>query len=135
MRLKEDEILVIEGIHCLNDKLTEKIPHNQKYKVYISALTVLNMDRYSKVSSTDVRLIRRIVRDYQFRGYLAKHTLDNWHMVTRGEVENIYPFQEDANVIFNTALIYELGVLKGIAKPILEEITKEEPEYAEAKDC
>ena len=133
LKLKDDEVLVIEGIHCLNDRLTSSISKDQKFKIYISALTVLNIDRYTKMSSTDTRLIRRLVRDYQFRGYLAKHTLDNWHMVTRGEVENIYPFQEDANVIFNTALIYELGVLKGIAKPILEEITKEEPEYAEAK--
>lgn len=133
LQLKEDEVLVIEGIHCLNDKLTSSIPQEQKFKVYISALTVLNMDRYTKVSSSDTRLIRRIVRDYQFRGYSAKHTLDNWYSVTKGEVENIFPFQESANSIFNTSLIYELGVLKGIATPILQEITKEELEYAEAQ--
>ncbi|MCI8444190.1 MAG: nucleoside kinase [Clostridia bacterium] len=133
LKLKEDEVLVIEGIHCLNDKLTSSIPQEGKFKIYISALTVLNMDRYTKVSSSDTRLIRRIVRDYQFRGYTAKHTLETWHSVTRGEVENIFPFQEGANAIFNTSLIYELGVLKGIAKPILEEIPKEEPEYAEAQ--
>ena len=133
LKLKEDEVLVIEGIHCLNDKLTSSIPQEEKFKIYISALTVLNMDRYTKVSSSDTRLIRRIVRDYQFRGYTAKHTLETWHSVTRGEVENIFPFQEGANAIFNTSLIYELGVLKGIAKPILEEIPKEEPEYAEAQ--
>ena len=91
------------------------------------------MDRYSKVSSTDIRLIRRIVRDYQFRGYSAKHTLQNWHKVTKGEVENIYPYQEEANAIFNTSLIYELGVLKNIAMPLLEEITPEDSEYAEAR--
>ena len=133
LKLADDEILVIEGIHCLNDRLTSSIPQDEKFKVYISALTVLNMDRYTKVSSTDTRLIRRIVRDYQFRGYSAKHTLDTWHLVTKGEVENIFPFQEDANAIFNTSLIYELGVLKGIAKPILQEITHDEPEYAEAQ--
>ena len=133
LKLSDDEILVIEGIHCLNDRLTSSIPQDEKFKVYISALTVLNMDRYTKVSSTDTRLIRRIVRDYQFRGYSAKHTLDTWHLVTKGEVENIFPFQEDANAIFNTSLIYELGVLKGIAKPILQEITHDEPEYAEAQ--
>ena len=133
LRLKEDEVLVIEGIHCLNDKLTSSIPQEQKFKIYISALTVLNMDRYSKVSSTDTRLIRRIVRDYQFRGYSAQHTIDTWHMVTKGEILNIYPFQEDADTIFNTSLIYELGVLKGIAEPVLKEIKREEPEYAEAQ--
>ena len=133
LRLKEDEVLVIEGIHCLNDKLTSSIPQEQKFKIYISALTVLNMDRYSKVSSTDTRLIRRIVRDYQFRGYSAQHTIDTWHMVTKGETLNIYPFQEDADTIFNTSLIYELGVLKGIAEPVLKEIKRKEPEYAEAQ--
>ena len=133
LKLKEDEVLVIEGIHCLNDRLTSRIPKEQKFKIYISALTVLNMDRYTKVSSSDVRLIRRIVRDYQFRGYSAKHTIEGWSSVTRGEVENIFPFQEEADVIFNTSLIYELGVLKGIATPILKEIKKDEKEYAEAQ--
>ena len=132
LKLKEDEVLVIEGIHCLNDRLTSSIPKEQKFKIYISALTVLNMDRYTKVSSSDVRLIRRIVRDYQFRGYTAKHTISGWPSVTRGEVEYIFPFQEEADVIFNTSLIYELGVLKGLATPMLKEITKEEKEYAEA---
>ena len=130
---EKDEVLVIEGIHCLNDKLTSSIPKDQKYKVYISALTVLNMDRYNRISSTDTRLVRRIVRDYQFRGYSAKQTIATWYMVNRGEEKNIFPYQENANVIFNTSLIYELGVLKNIAKPLLEEITPEEPEYAEAK--
>lgn len=133
LQLKDDEVLVIEGIHCLNDRLTSSIPQDQKFKIYISALTVLNMDRYSKVSSTDVRLIRRIVRDYQFRGYSAEHTIDTWASVTRGEVENIFPFQESADVIFNTSLIYELGVLKGIATPLLKEIPIEHPEHAEAQ--
>ena len=133
LKLKEDEVLVIEGIHCLNDRLTSSIPKEQKFKIYISALTVLNMDRYTKVSSSDVRLIRRIVRDYQFRGYTAKHTISGWPSVTRGEVEYIFPFQEEADVIFNTSLIYELGVLKGLATPMLKEITKEEKEYAEAQ--
>lgn len=133
LRLEKDEVLVIEGIHCLNDKLTSSIPKDQKYKVYISALTVLNMDRYNRISSTDTRLVRRIVRDYQFRGYSAKQTIATWYMVNRGEEKNIFPYQENANVIFNTSLIYELGVLKNIAKPLLEEITPEEPEYAEAR--
>ena len=133
LKLEKDEVLVIEGIHCLNDQLTSSIPKDQKYKIYISALTVLNMDRYNRISSTDTRLVRRIVRDYQFRGYSAKQTIDGWYMVNRGEEKNIFPYQENANAIFNTSLIYELGVLKNIAMPLLEEITPEETEYAEAR--
>lgn len=133
LKLEKDEVLVIEGIHCLNDKLTSSIPKDQKYKIYISALTVLNMDRYNRISSTDTRLVRRIVRDYQFRGYSAKQTIASWYMVNRGEEKNIFPYQENANVIFNTSLIYELGVLKNIAMPLLEEIKPEDPEYAEAR--
>ncbi len=133
MRLAEDEILVIEGIHCLNDKLTSQISKDQKYKIYISALTVLNMDRYNRISTTDTRLIRRIVRDYQFRGYSALHTLNTWHKVTEGEEKNIFPYQESANKIFNTSLIYELNALKPIAMPLLQEITDEYREYAEAQ--
>lgn len=133
MKLKDDEILVIEGIHCLNDKLTSQIPKEQKYKIYISALTVLNMDRYNRVSTTDTRLIRRMVRDYQFRGYSALNTLNTWHKVTGGEKKNIFPFQEDADTIFNTSLIYELSALKEIAMPLLQEIDRSHKEYAEAQ--
>ena len=133
LKLNSDEILVIEGIHCLNDRLTSQISKDEKYKVYISALTVLNMDRYNRISTTDTRLVRRIVRDYQFRGYSAKHTLDTWASVNRGEEKNIFPYQEDADKIFNTSLIYELSALKDIAKPLLEEITQDEKEYAEAQ--
>lgn len=133
MKLEPDQVLVIEGIHCLNDKLTSKIEKDQKYKIYISALTVLNMDRYNRISTTDTRLVRRIVRDNQFRGYDAKHTIGTWYMVNRGEEKNIFPYQEEADSIFNTSLIYELGALKRIAVPLLEEIRKEEPEYAEAQ--
>ena len=133
IKMKEDDVLVIEGIHCLNDRLTSSIPQDEKFKVYISALTVLNIDRYAKVSSSDTRLIRRMVRDYQFRGYSAKDTIKTWPKVGKGEVENIFPFQEDADVIFNTSLIYELGVLKPIAEEILGKITNEDKEYAEAK--
>ena len=133
MHLADDEILVIEGIHCLNDKLTALIPKKQKYKVYISDLTVLNMDRLNRISTTDTRLIRRIVRDYQFRSYSAKHTLDAWPKVNRGEEKNIFPYQEDADSIFNTSLIYELAALKDIAIPLLEEIKPTERQYAEAR--
>ena len=133
MHLAEDEILVIEGIHCLNDKLTELIPKEQKYKVYISDLTILNMDRLNRISTTDTRLIRRIVRDYQFRNYSAQHTLKAWPKVNRGEEKNIFPYQEDADSIFNTSLIYELAALKDIAMPLLEAIPQTEKEYAEAR--
>lgn len=133
LKLEDDEVLVIEGIHCLNDVLTSKIPKEQKFKIYISALTVLNMDYFNRISSTDNRLLRRIVRDYQFRGYSALHTLDFWHNVNSGEEKNIFPYQETADSMFNTSLIYEIGVLKQIALPLLEEITSDNKEYAEAR--
>ena len=133
MSLKKDEILVIEGIHCLNDRLTSQIPKENKFKVYISALTVLNIDYFNRISTTDSRLIRRIVRDYQFRGYSALHTLKMWKSVNAGERKNIFPFQEEADVMFNTSLIYEISVLKTYAMPLLEEIDASEKEYAEAK--
>lgn len=132
MKLENDEVLVIEGIHCLNDKLTSAIPKEQKYKIYISALTVLNIDYYNRISTTDTRLIRRIVRDNQFRGYSAKHTIKMWYSVNRGEERYIYPYQEEADNMFNSSLIYELGVLKDYALPLLKQITNTEPEYAEA---
>jgi uridine kinase len=133
MKLAEDEILVIEGIHCLNDRLTSQISKDRKYKIYISALTVLNMDRYNRISTTDTRLIRRIVRDYQFRGYSAINTLDAWPKVTNGEEKNIFPFQEEADKIFNTSLIYELNALKEVAMPLLKDIKEDYKEYAEAQ--
>ena len=133
MKLADDEILVIEGIHCLNDKLTSQISKEQKYKIYISALTVLNMDRYNRISTTDTRLVRRIVRDYQFRGYSALHTLNTWHKVTEGEEKNIFPYQEEADSMFNSSLIYEIAVLKDYAVPLLKEINNTMPEYSEAK--
>lgn len=132
MKLADDEILVIEGIHCLNDRLTNSISKEQKYKIYISALTVLNIDYYNRISTTDTRLIRRIVRDNQFRGYSATHTIKMWYSVNRGEERYIYPFQEEANSMFNSSLIYELGVLKDYALQLLKEIKNTQPEYAEA---
>ena len=133
MRLKDDQILVIEGIHCLNDKLTPLIPKDQKYKIYISCLTVLNLDYNNRISTTDSRLIRRIVRDSQFRGYRALHTLQMWDSVNRGEANNIFPYQEQADSMFNSSLIYELAVLKDYALPLLREIGNDCPEYSEAK--
>ena len=134
MKLADDEVLVMEGIHCLNDKLTESIPKEQKYKIYISALTVLNIDYYNRISTTDTILIRRIVRDYQFRSYSALHTLQTWLSVNKGEEKYIYPFQEEADSMFNTSLIYELCVLKKHAHPLLKEITNVSKEFSEAKN-
>ena len=133
MKLADDEILVIEGIHCLNDQLTASIPKDKKYKIYISALTVLNIDYYNRISTTDSRLIRRMVRDHNFRGYSALHTLQIWDSVNRGEEKHIFPFQDDADSMFNTSLIYEICVLKKYLMPLLEEIDNTHPEYAEAK--
>ena len=133
MRLNDDQVLVIEGIHCLNDKLTELIPKEQKYKIYVSCLTVLNLDSNNRISTTDSRLIRRIVRDYQFRGYSALHTLKMWESVNRGERRNIFPYQEEADSMFNSSLIYELAVLKDYALPLLREIDSSVPEYSEAR--
>lgn len=133
LRLKEDEVLIIEGIHCLNDKLTFDIPKEQKFKIYISALTVLNIDYHNRISTTDTRLIRRIVRDNQFRGYKALHTLQMWYSVNRGERKHIFPYQEEADAMFNSSLIYELAVLKDYAIPLLKEIDNSVPEYSEAK--
>lgn len=133
MKLADDEILVIEGIHCLNDKLTSSIPRDRKYKIYISALTVLNIDYYNRISTTDSRLIRRIVRDHNFRGYSALHTLQIWNSVNKGENSYIFPYQDEADSMFNTSLIYEICVLKKYAMPLLKEIDNTHEEYAEAK--
>ena len=133
MRLHDDEILVIEGIHCLNDKLTELVPLDRKFKIYISDLTVLNIDYFNRISTTDTRLIRRIVRDYKFRGYSALHTLATWQSVNDGEAKNIFPYQENADVMFNSSIVYELSVLKQYALPLLEEITNDCVEYSDAK--
>ncbi len=133
LKLKEDEILVIEGIHCMNDRLTSLIPKENKFKVYISDLTVLNIDYYNRISTTDTRLIRRIVRDYKFRNYSAEHTLRTWYSVNRGEQKNIFPYQEEADCMFNSSIVYELSVLKNYAMPLLEEIPQTSREYSEAR--
>ena len=133
LKLEQDEILIIEGIHCLNDKLTNLIPKENKFKVYISDLTVLNIDYYNRISTTDTRLIRRIVRDNNFRGYTAEHTLKMWYSVNRGEQKNIFPYQEEADCMFNSSIVYELAVLKQFAMPLLNEIPKTSREYSEAR--
>ena len=133
MSLAEDEVLVMEGIHCLNDNLTPAIPKSCKFKIYISALTVHNIDYCNRISTTDTRVIRRTVRDNQFRGYSAEHTLEVWPSVSAGEEKNIFPYQEDADAMFNTSLIYEINALKPYALPLYENITKDSPQYSEAK--
>lgn len=133
IKLNDDDVLVIEGIHGLNDALTPKIDSKDKFKIYISALTQLNIDEHNRISTTDTRLIRRIVRDHFFRGFAASSTLNMWHNVLKGEDENIFPFQENADVTFNSALIYEFSVLKVFAEPLLFNMDKSESGYTEAK--
>ncbi|MDE6015593.1 MAG: nucleoside kinase [Acetatifactor sp.] len=132
-QLGPDDILVLEGIHGLNDKMSYALPKESKFKIYISALTTLNIDGHNRIPTTDGRLLRRMVRDARTRGSDARRTIQMWPSVRRGEEENIFPFQEDADVMFNSALIYELAVLKQFAEPLLFQIPKEAPEYYEAK--
>lgn len=132
MQLGKNDILVIEGIHGLNDKLSYSIPKDKKFKIYISALTQLNIDEHNSLSTTDGRLIRRIVRDARTRGSSAKETIAMWPSVRRGEEKYIFPFQEQADVMFNSALIYEQAVLKQYAIPLLFGIDRNMPEYQEA---
>ena len=133
LTLGADDILVIEGIHGLNDRLSQLIPPEHKFKIYISALTQLNIDEHNPLSTTDERLIRRIVRDARTRGTNAMETIAMWASVRKGERENIFPFQEQADVMFNSALVYELAVLKVYAEPLLFGIERDCPEYLEAK--
>lgn len=132
-RLKENDILVLEGIHGLNDKLSYSLPKTSKLKIYISALTQLNIDEHNNLSTTDGRLIRRMVRDARTRDTSARETFGRWDSVRRGEEKHIFPFQEHADVMFNSALIYEIAVLKQYAEPLLFNIDKDCPEYLEAK--
>ncbi|WP_432665743.1 nucleoside kinase [Wukongibacter baidiensis] len=133
LKIHKDQPIIIEGIHGLNEKLTSDVPHDKKFKIYISALTQLNIDNHNRIPTTDTRLVRRIVRDSKYRGHSALTTLRLWKSVRRGEERNIFPFQEEADVMFNSALVYELAALKKYANPLLKEISDKEPEYAEAK--
>lgn len=131
--LKEDEVLVIEGIHGLNEKLSYAIPRENKFKIYVSCLTQLNIDEHNRIPTTDTRLIRRMIRDNQYRGIDPEKTLAIWGSVRRGENKNIFPFQEQADVILNTVLIYELAALKSMVEPLLFRISRQSPYYTEAK--
>lgn len=131
--LKKNQVLVIEGIHSLNDVLTENIDRKDKFKIYISPLTQIAMDRHNRISTADARLLRRIVRDNQFRGYDAEATLDTWPKVREGESVNIFPYSSSADVVFNSSTVYETNMLKSFAEPLLETIGEDSPQYAEAQ--
>jgi uridine kinase len=133
LRLSPGQVLVVEGIHGLNPRLTADIAEENKFRIYTSAITSMQIDRHNRIPTTDLRLVRRMVRDHRTRGTDAPKTLDMWPSVRRGEERNIFPFQEQADAMFNSSLIYELGVLKAHALPLLQAITREQPEYAEAR--
>jgi uridine kinase len=128
-----DHPIIIEGIHGLNPNLTKDIPEKNKYKIYVSALTQLNLDNHNRISTTDTRLIRRIVRDAKYRGNSPLKTFEMWDRVRKGEEKYIFPFQEEADIMFNSALVYEMSVLSKYIVPLLKEITKESEYYSEAK--
>ena len=132
-KLDKGDILVIEGIHGLNEKTSYALPNESKYKIYISALTNVNIDEHNRIPTTDGRLLRRMVRDARTRGADARRTIEMWPSVRRGEEKYIFPFQEEADAMFNSVLIYELAVLKQYAEPLLFKIPKDAPEYYEAK--
>ena len=133
LKLLDNSVIIIEGIHGLNEMLTSEIDNKDKFRIYVSALTTLNLDEHNRIYTTDNRLLRRIVRNNQFRGISAKETIKRWHLVRRGEERNIFPFQENADVIFNSASMYEIFVLKGYATKLLCEIDSTCPEYIESK--
>lgn len=132
VRLTAEHVIIVEGIHGLNPRLTSAIPRERQYLIYVSALTQLNIDRHNRVSTTDVRLLRRIVRDATYRGWTATDTLGRWQSVRRGEKHNIFPFQENADVMFNSSLFYELAVLRPLAEPHLLRVNLDHPKWAEA---
>ena len=132
-RLGPQDVIIMEGIHCLNPQLTAQVPRQVKFLIYVSALTQLGTDSHNRISTTDNRLIRRLVRDDQYRGHPAIHTLQRWDSVQRGEKRWIFPYQHLADATFNSALDYELAVLKPFAGPLLNQIKPHQPEYAEAR--
>lgn len=132
LKIDKDQIIILEGIHGLNPILTSSIKDEDKFKIYISALTQINLDDHNRIPTTDLRIIRRMVRDYNFRGYSAEKTINQWESVRRGEKKNIFPYQEEADIIFNSACVYEIAVLKKYAKPLLEDIPRDNSAYIEA---
>ena len=133
IQMKETDVLVLEGIHGLNEKLTWSLPSESKFRIYISALTQINVDEHNRIPTTDGRLIRRMVRDARTRGASAQDTIRMWDSVRRGEERNIFPYQEEADAMFNSAFLYELSVLKQYAEPILYSVPRDSAEYNEAK--
>ncbi|MGL5558956.1 MAG: nucleoside kinase [Paraclostridium dentum] len=132
LKIEKDQPIILEGIHALNPMLTQSIDDKDKFKIYISVLTQINLDNHNRIPTTDLRLIRRIVRDYNFRGYSAEKTILNWWSVRRGEDKNIFPYQEEADIMFNSACLYELAVLKKYAKPLLEQIEDDNEAFIES---
>ncbi|MFW6138925.1 MAG: nucleoside kinase [Spirochaetota bacterium] len=133
LHIRKNQIVIIEGIHGMNENLTRVINREQKYKIYISALTQLNIDVINRIPTSTVRLMRRIARDYQFRSYTAAQTIAQWPLVRRGEDRNIFPFQEEADIMFNSSLVYEMSVLKAYVEPLLKRIDEKDPLYTEAR--
>lgn len=133
LKLEKDDILIIEGLHCLNEKLTESIPKENKLKIYVSPLSDLNIDNHNMIATSDIRLLRRIIRDNRTRGYTAEHTIKTWRTVRKGEEDNIFPYQNEASYVFNTAFIYELGVIKPYAEALLYSIDQTSEYYEEAR--
>lgn len=133
IKLEERDILIVEGIHCLNEEVSKLVPKENKFKIYISALAFLNVDDHNRIQTTDGRLLRRIIRDNQHRGYSAAKTISMWTSVRKGEEKNIFPYQNEADAMFNSAHIYELAVIKQFAEPLLYQIKPDQPEYAEAR--
>jgi uridine kinase len=133
VQLGPDHVIIVEGIHGLNPQLVPSIPRERTFRIFISALTQLNIDRHNRVPTTDTRLVRRIVRDAIYRGYSAEETLNRWESVRRGEKRHIFPYQENADMMLNSALVYELAVLKPLAEPLLLQVEPSSPRRVEAK--
>lgn len=133
LKMEPNNVLVVEGIHALNPKLTEQIPEEQKYRVYVSALTTILLDNHNYIPTTDNRLLRRIVRDYKYRGVNARETIHRWPSVRNGENKWIFPNRENADAMFNSAMLFELAVLKVQAEPLLQDVPENCEEYSEAR--
>lgn len=133
LSVKKKDLIIVEGIHGLNPQLSEKIPEENKYKIYVSALTSISIDGHNLIKTSDNRLIRRMIRDYKYRGYTSAETIGRWPSVRRGEEKNIFPFQEEANIMFNSAMLYELSILKKHVEPILREVQPNQEEYNAAQ--